>query len=280
MRAYITNSILTVHGALSLQSTGSQTIDAIVLSGAVAIAGGLIGVGLGGAGSSAVNRIATRIEAAIDGDGSYTGGTYAYSVSLTAEDTSTIHATTGAAALAVGFGALAVGGAVGVAIAENEIANQVKAYIANVDSGVISTDAAYTTSNVSTTVNLLPGDRVKVLTGYTHGGTVGAVYQYTGGAASIDLGGTDFTTGPWTLVSAFGDFTLMATEHATIAATTAAAAFAGSVGGIAISFAGAGADARNVILTKTDAYIASSDVRSAAGVASRQRAPARRSRPT
>jgi len=99
VRAYITDSILDVHGALTLMSTGSQTVDAIVLSGAVAVAGGLLGVGLGGAGSSAVNRIAARIEASFDGDASYTGGTHAYSVSLSATDTSTIRAITGAAAL-------------------------------------------------------------------------------------------------------------------------------------------------------------------------------------
>ena len=249
-----------------LTAIGSQTVDAIVASGSAAVSGGLVGVGLSGAGAAALNRIAARVEAAIDGDGSFTGGTYAYSVSLSATDTSVIHATTGAAALAVGIGALGVGGAVGIALAENEIANQVKAYIANLDSGVISTDAAYTTSNVSTTVTLSPGDRVKILSGYAHGGTPGAVYQFLG-SGSVDLGMENFgDTARWTPVSSSGGFSLSATESASITATTAAAAFAGSVGGIAISFAGAGADARNVILTKTDAYIDSSDVRSAAGV--------------
>ena len=81
--------MLDVHGALTLQATGMQTIDALVLSGAVAVAGGGFGLGVGGAGASAVNRIAARIEASIDGDGTWTDGILAYSMSLNATDTST-----------------------------------------------------------------------------------------------------------------------------------------------------------------------------------------------
>ena len=166
-RAYITNSVLDVHGALTLSATGSQTIDAIVVAGSVAVAAGVIGVGLGGAGSSAINRIAARIEASIDGDGTYTGGTHAYSISLSANDTSTIAAMTGAAALAVGVGLVGAAMSVGVAIARNEISNQVKAFIANADSGIVGT--AHTTAETSAA--LRAGDRVLVGTGYANGGS-------------------------------------------------------------------------------------------------------------
>ena len=261
-RAYITNSVLDVHGALTLSATGSQTIDAIVVAGSVAVAAGVVGVGLGGAGSSATNRIAARIEASIDGDGTYTGGTHAYSISLSANDTSTIAAITGAAALAVGVGLVGAAMSVGVAIARNEISNQVKAFIANADSGIVGT--AHTTAETSAA--LRAGDRVLVGTGYANGGSAGATYQYTGTAQTLNLSTQNYATGPWTLVSTPGGISLSAVELATITATTAAAAFAASGGLAGISFAGAGASARNVILTKTDAYVASSDVRSATGV--------------
>lgn len=201
MRAYLFKTSVTATGALTLTATGSQTVDADVLSGSVAVAGGLVGVGLGGAGSVASNRIAAWIAATIDGGGA-TIAVRAASVTLTATDTSEITATTGAAALSVGVGLVGAAASVGIALARNEIANRVEASI----------------------------------------------------------------TGVASLVTTTGGVTLSATEHATITATTAAAAFAASGGLAGISFAGAGAVARNVILTRTAAAIADSDVRSAAGV--------------
>ncbi|MBA3347448.1 MAG: hypothetical protein H0T13_02700, partial [Actinobacteria bacterium] len=60
-----------------------------------------------------------------------------------------------------------------------------------------------------------------------------------------------------------GDVTLLADANATIKAEVAAAAVAASVGVVGVSFAGAGAAARNVILTTTEASITGSDVVSA-----------------
>ncbi|MEY2518222.1 MAG: large repetitive protein, partial [bacterium] len=70
VRAYLSNSSVDAAGALTATATSSQTIDAIVVSGSVAISGGTAGVGLSGAGSSTINKIAVRVEASIDGDGS------------------------------------------------------------------------------------------------------------------------------------------------------------------------------------------------------------------
>src|SRR5262249_24110654 len=102
-----------------------------------AVAAGVLGAGLAGAGASSINWIAARIEASIDGDGSYTTGIHAYSISLSANDSSTIHATTGATGIAFSVGGAAGSVSVGAAIARNEIGNQVKAFIADIDSGVI-----------------------------------------------------------------------------------------------------------------------------------------------
>ena len=198
VRAYLSNSSVAATGALSARATSSQTIEAIVVSGSVAVSGGGLGVGLSGAGSSTINKIAVRVEAAIDGDGS--DGIEATGISLTASDVSTIKAGTGSGALAAGVGATGVAMTVGVSIARNEISNEVRAYIRNADTGVTTTDD--------------------------------------------------------------GAISLSATEGASITANATAVSAAVSAGLTGVSFAGAGADARNVILTKTDAYIAGSTVTS------------------
>jgi hypothetical protein len=70
--------------------------------GSVAVGGASsVGVGLSGAGASSVNKIATRIEATIDGSGA--NGIRAPSISLEAKDSSVISATAGSASLAAGF---------------------------------------------------------------------------------------------------------------------------------------------------------------------------------
>ncbi|HZK06225.1 MAG TPA: hypothetical protein VFC82_10350 [Actinomycetaceae bacterium] len=153
VRAYLLETTVEAVGTLSLVATTvpdpaaepnrpNRRIESTVLSGSVAVAGGPLGVGLGGAGAAAINRIATRIEATIDGGATVNAGVRAHSVLLTAQDNSTIDANTGAAAIAVGIGALGAGGSVGVAIARNEIANQVHAGIINV--GQVTTAGAVT----------------------------------------------------------------------------------------------------------------------------------------
>ncbi|MEZ0276275.1 MAG: beta strand repeat-containing protein, partial [Roseimicrobium sp.] len=99
------------------------------------------------------------------------------------------------------------------------------------------------------------------------GGTAGAIYQYIGAAGSRDLRRENYAdTSLWTLVQA-GGITLTSTEKATIDAKSVAASFglaAGALAGVAIS--GAGADAKNIILTKTSAHIDDSTVLSAANL--------------
>ena len=83
-----------------------------------ASAGGFAGIGLSGAGASAVNRVAANVKAYIDGtdpgsDGLGTMGVIADSISLTAGDASTIDATVGTASVAVGVGLVGVAISVG-----------------------------------------------------------------------------------------------------------------------------------------------------------------------
>ena len=97
-----------------------------------------------------------NVTAAIDGDGP--SGIHAGSIMLNATDTSSIEAVTGAAALAVSFGGgTAVSVAVGVALAENVIQNDIEAYIAHANNltttgtGAINVSASETASIDSTT---------------------------------------------------------------------------------------------------------------------------------
>jgi hypothetical protein len=197
-RAFVRNSSVWAGGALDLTATATQTIDATVFAGSVAIAGGNIGVGVGGAGASSINKTGMAVHAFIDGDGA--GGIRATEVSLEAKDTSVIDVYTGAASIAGSYGNTAVSVAIGVSLARNEIRNDVKASITNADQGVTATA---------------------------------------------------------------DDISITATGSARIRARSQAAAIAVAVGNIGAGVSGAGAEATNVILTKTNAAIDSSVITSA-----------------
>lgn len=130
VQAYIQDSSVDATRDLKLTATSTQDIDAIVWAGSVAAsAGGFAGIGVSGAGASAVNRVAANVKAYIDGSG--TTGVIADSIAITATDTSFINATVGTASVAIGFGLAGVAISVGVSLAHNEVNNRVSAYIAN-----------------------------------------------------------------------------------------------------------------------------------------------------
>jgi hypothetical protein len=143
VQAYVKNSSIAAEGDLIQTAVADETIEAIVVAGSVAISGGgTAGVGLSGSGADAENKISTQVKAYIDGDGAT--GIVADNVTLTALDLSDIKADVGAGSLAASFaGTAAVSLSIGVALAENNIANQVEAYIANADS-VTARDSSIT----------------------------------------------------------------------------------------------------------------------------------------
>ncbi len=136
VRAYVVDSSINAGGELSQTAVADQGIVAVVFAGSAAIAGGGTGaLGLAGSGVNAKNKIGARVEASISGDGA--GGINADSVSLVARDTSNIKADAGAVSLAASFaGVGAVSLSIGVALASNEISNQVAAFIDSVDTGI------------------------------------------------------------------------------------------------------------------------------------------------
>jgi len=203
VRAYVKDSSLDAAGTLEVTAADDAVITAIIAADSKAIAVGMVGVGASGAFVLSENKVVTNVHAFIDGDG--TSGIRADRIEVESEDTSAITAITGAAGVSVAFG---LGGgaavAVGISSALNEIRNDVRASIANANTGVETTQSA-----VSITAH----------------------------------------------------------EDATIRATsTASAATAAVAGQAAISFSGAGADATNVMLTQTHAFVKDSILASRRGV--------------
>ncbi len=282
VEAYTDNSSISAEGALQLDATTAASITAQVDSGAVAIGGGLLGIGLAGAGVDVVNKSALDVEAYIEGDG--TSGISAYAISLAARDNSSITANAFGVAVAAAIGVVAGAVSVGVAIADNEISNRVLACMEGVDQSTTTPDsacvndttaagtdpgitttapagvtvgslglAAYSTSAGSTA--LVPGDLVN---------DSGVLYRYIGTAKTVDLSSASYSdTTQWIRV-AVGDISVTAGESASIDAEAQGVAVSASLGIGALSLAGAGASARNVILTDTGAHVISAAITSAA----------------
>jgi len=266
--AYIQNSTVNAKGgALTLDAVGSQSINAIVVAGSAAVAGGgAAGVGVSGAGVIATNLIIEHVKASIDDDDNNADyevrRIHADSISINAADTSNIMAAAGAASLAASFsGTAGVSVSIGVSVGHNEIRNEVEAYIRNAatveartgaivinagtkeDPDQFPSDYSSTSGTVALKkgdtvkvddgvyrflgegekvrtiyessageVYLKNGDTIKVIEGKNGGGTVGAIYTYTGpdldapaddneGDDPIDLTQANYSTGPWTQVA-------------------------------------------------------------------------------
>ena len=130
------NSSADAEGSLEQMAIADQTINALVVAGSVAAAGGgVAGIAGSGSGVRAENKVAAQVKAFIDGDGST--GIIADSISLTADDTSSIKSIAASASLAAAVGGV-VGGSLSIAItlAQNDISNEVMAYIEDADTKV------------------------------------------------------------------------------------------------------------------------------------------------
>ncbi|MEA5569032.1 DUF4347 domain-containing protein [Anabaena sp. UHCC 0399] len=266
IQAYISNSSVNAAGTLTQTATASETVDAIVLAGSVAIAaGGKAGVGLSGAGVSAENKIVTLVKAFVDGDGAT--GIQARTATLTASDSSTtIDATIATVSLSAGVGGTAgVGVSIGAAVANNFIgyndnsrqSAEVQAYIQNSSLNVSGNLTLSATANGIITA--LVGAGSAAVAG---GGTAGVGASGAGVSAENKIA---------TLVKAFvnGDgatgiqartATLTASDSSTIKADAGAASIAASLGGTAgVSLSIGVALANNLISNEVEAFINNAD---------------------
>jgi hypothetical protein len=134
-------------GILKVHSEAAASIDAIVVAVSVALAGGAgAGVAVSAGGVYVSNEIDIAVKSLIDGDGNT--GITAGSVVLEATDSSGINAIAGAASIAGAItgtgGAVAV--SIGLALAFNEVGNQVEASIVDADQGVNAKTGSVTIS--------------------------------------------------------------------------------------------------------------------------------------
>ncbi|MGN7612778.1 beta strand repeat-containing protein, partial [Magnetococcales bacterium HHB-1] len=225
--AYTLNSDINATGALTLDTLADQRISAKVLAASAALAaGGAAGVGVAGSGVGATNIIETDIQSYINGDKS--SGITAGSVSLSVDDQSSIIATAGAASIAASFGGAAgVSVSVGASIAKNIIDNQVKAYIINVDQGVITTSGDLSIITKEQAKIKVVSAAAAVAVG--GGGVAGVGVAGAGTSAkNIIMGDVKAYIKESTIQSA-NDLIITADNEATIDASIVAAAF--SLGG-------------------------------------------------
>jgi Ca2+-binding RTX toxin-like protein len=330
-QAYIKDSDISVDGNVTLDASGHETIVATTIAGSVAIGGaGVAGIALSGSGVSTENRIRTLVKAFIDGDGS--NSLSANDVTLNAHDDATIRADALAMSVASSGGGVAgVSVSIGIAVAYNEVDNDVAAYIRDMASFQAQGDIVLDARTVGSapqaedyastgTQDLTAGDRVKVLANHSSGAEEGRIYEYRGFVAdyvsrdgdvaneqtlyegdTVDRDGVvyqyvgtdpddekesdDFNLSDATIYSGsafqlvaspnqvnlattdFTDTALWELADGTITARVAAASIAASGGGIAgVAVSGAGAVADNIILSRTSAYIANSDIQQAGNI--------------
>ena len=259
VEAKISDTSVQAEGALRQSAIANQTVDAQVLAGSVAIAGGgTAGVSLSGAGVLATNKIGNTINAQIDGDG--TEGIDVDSVALKAADNSTIASDAGAASLAGSVGgAVGVAVAVGISLAENEISNEITASIDNADDGVITNTGdieliATENANISV-VSAAASASVSV------GGAAGISLSGAGAQASNTISTETKASVNDSVLDSKGDVILSATDDSTIDATIAAVSASVGVGGTVGAGAAIGASfATNDIGGSIEATVNNTDL--------------------
>ena len=271
VEAYTSSSALVARGgSITIRAHEDASITALVVSASVALAIGLGGISVSGAGAAADNLIRNRV-AAYGSSSSLTTQTAAGNVELTAESISRIHALVVAVSAAVAAGAFGAAGAIGVSTARNRI---------GLDYDYSSDEFVDPFTGLATQALLFGGDLVRVAPGHAAGGEVGRVYRYLGPfnlanqlSDPVNLSGENFEdTDRWALVplasgasveatltnssvSAGGDLLLKATADQVIQATTAAAAAAVAAGVVGVGASGAGSSATNVSAASVTAGI-------------------------
>ncbi len=242
VRAYLENSSVLADGKLKQSAMSSGLIQAEVFAGSIAVGGGTVGVGVSGAGVGAENRMATVVHAGISGNAS--SRIEAAEIALTADDVSTIHVETGAASIAAAFGVVGVSVSIGAAVALNEIANDVAAYVTGVGQGLLASDGNLTiTANEYATISSV----TQAASASVAIGAVGVAVSGAGaGATNVILTDTsayfEDTTG---VVQ--GDATIEAVSGSTIRAEVLASSAALAGGAVAVGVSIGAATAENYI---------------------------------
>ena len=224
--AYVQDSSVTATGALSLTATSSGQIMSTVIAGSVAVAGGTVGIGAAGAGVGAQNTVAETVNAYISG----TGGSSisAASATLRATDSESIMIVTGAASIAGGFGGGGGALTIGVAIAINQITDDVEAYISGVPSLSTNPGGVSLTATDSATIS---ATSAAASLGAAIGGTAGIAVSGAGADATNVILGSVLAHIDSSAVHSVGGVSLGATDSSQITAIVVAASVAAGGGG-------------------------------------------------
>ncbi|NBP88258.1 MAG: hypothetical protein EBU59_07080, partial [Planctomycetia bacterium] len=248
--ASITNSSVTAGNALSISATATETIDAFVLAGSVAVAGGsVVGLAGSGAGVNVVNKIGHEVKASIDGDSRVSenspAGITATSISLLASDSSSITAEAGAVSVAVSIGLTGAAIAVGVATATNEMNNAVLAQIDN------AADVRTTAGDVT-----LTAEEIGSITSNTYSSAAAAAISAFGLAAAAGittaeniLNGDVEASINDAVVSSFGNVMLSAADTSTVSAEITSWALSAGLVSIAVGKTDVKNEAKNRVLS-------------------------------
>ena len=149
IEATVSNSAITLSGALTVEASNESRIRSVVLavSAAVGVGAGVglgvgVGVGLAGAGSEATNGVFIHQRAGIDGDSTGSSASKKLTVgalTIRARQEALIHSDAFGGSVAVGVGAslIAAGVAVsiGVSLSENRLEEDVHAYLRDIENG-------------------------------------------------------------------------------------------------------------------------------------------------
>ena len=272
VNAFAENSVLVSAGPIDLDAASRSGIVAVVAAASLAAGVGGTGVGVSIGAAVARNFIGWKPDGtpapaevrayALDSSLSAAGD-----LSLTATASQTIGAVVLAGSAAVAAGGVGVAASGSGVSAENKIGVDVQASIDGDREGGISADRVTLTATDTATISSLAGaaSLAASLAGSVGASiSIGVVLARNTITSEVEASIKNVDN---KLESTVGDIRLLADEGASIAAVSAAASFAAGFGGVAgIAVSGAGAEATNVILTKTNAYVQDSTLESAAAI--------------
>ena len=239
VQALVIDSHVHAGGLLDLRADTRQTIDALVVSGSAAVAGGVTtGVGISGSGVWAENQIGTRVHAGVttlSALGARPSVIEASEVLVMATDHSSIRSFAGAASLAIAFGGdSGVAVSVGVSLARNIINGSVLASI----------DGAQLVSHSRVTVQALSDADIQVfglaasIAFALGGGSTGVGVSGAGASALNVILGDTLARVHDSDITAGGDVTVDANASNRIAASIISASI-----GVGVAGAGVGVGA-------------------------------------
>ena len=233
VQSFLDDTPVQAVGNLSLTSLADQDINSFVLAGSVAIAIGSAG-GIAASGSGVVSENRIGIDVASDILGTDLTPIHAASVTLSAEDTSSITAFAGAVSAAAALGVETFGAAlsIGVTIATNTIDGHVEAAIDGADVDTTSGGVSVTATDAATINSVAAAASVAI-----GGGFVGIGISGAGALAENTIYGGTFANISDSEVVSAGDVIIDA-EDASHIGTTIVSASAGvgiGAGGIGAS---------------------------------------------